>query len=77
MVSPVHSLKHSRLVRRETRVRPATWLRLAVIGVAPARSQIVLRPLRTLLGDQHAEIADRLTAVLRALAADTPWTQPH
>jgi uncharacterized protein (DUF302 family) len=44
-------------------------LRLAVIGAGAGRSAIVLRPMRTLLGEEVGEIADRLTAVLRGLAA--------
>jgi len=43
-------------------------LRLAVIGRAGERSAIVIRPMGTLLGDEHADLADRFTAVLRALA---------
>jgi uncharacterized protein (DUF302 family) len=44
-------------------------LRLAVIGRAPERSAIVLRPMGTLLDDDLADLAERLTGVLRALAA--------
>jgi uncharacterized protein (DUF302 family) len=44
-------------------------LRLAVIGPEPDRSTIVLRPLGTLLGDELAEVAERLTGVLRVLAS--------
>ena len=45
-------------------------LRLAVIGRGDERSAIVIRPMRTLLGDEHADLADRFTSVLRALAED-------
>ena len=45
-------------------------LRLAVIGRGAERSAIVIRPMRTLLGDEDADLADRFTAVLRALAED-------
>jgi len=43
-------------------------LRLAVIGRGAGRSTIVIRPMGTLLGEEHADLADRFTAVLRALA---------
>jgi len=43
-------------------------LRLAVIGRGAGRSAIVIRPMGTLLGEQHADLADRFTAVLWALA---------
>jgi uncharacterized protein (DUF302 family) len=45
-------------------------LRLAVIGRGTERSAIVIRPMRSLLGDEQADLADRFTAVLRALAED-------
>jgi uncharacterized protein (DUF302 family) len=45
-------------------------LRLAVIGRGAGSSAIVIRPMRTLLGDEHADLADRFTAVLRAVAED-------
>jgi uncharacterized protein (DUF302 family) len=45
-------------------------LRIAVIGRGAERSAIVIRPMRTLLGDEHADLADRFTAMLRALAED-------
>jgi uncharacterized protein (DUF302 family) len=43
-------------------------LRLAVIGRGAERSAIVIRPMGTLLAEEHADLADRFTAVLRALA---------
>jgi uncharacterized protein (DUF302 family) len=43
-------------------------LRLAVIGRGGERSAIVIRPMHTLLGEEHADLADRFTTVLRALA---------
>jgi uncharacterized protein (DUF302 family) len=43
-------------------------LRLAVIGHSAGRSAIVIRPMGTLLGERHHDLADRFTAVLRALA---------
>jgi uncharacterized protein (DUF302 family) len=43
-------------------------LRLAVVAPEPGRSEIVLRDMRSLLGDDLAELADAFTAVLRALA---------
>jgi uncharacterized protein (DUF302 family) len=45
-------------------------LRLAVVGAGPGASEIVLRDMRSLLGDDLAELADAFTGVLRALAAD-------
>ena len=44
-------------------------LRLAVIASGPDGSEIVLRDMRTLLGDELGELADAFTATLRALAA--------
>ena len=43
-------------------------LRLAVVAPEPGRSEIVLRDMRSLLGDDLAELADAFTGVLRALA---------
>jgi uncharacterized protein (DUF302 family) len=43
-------------------------LRLAVIATGPGRSAIVLRPMESLIGERHPELAERLTAVLRSLA---------
>jgi uncharacterized protein (DUF302 family) len=45
-------------------------LRMAVIAVEAGGSEIVLRDMRTLLDDDLGDVADALTAVLRALAAD-------
>jgi uncharacterized protein (DUF302 family) len=45
-------------------------LRLAVIGRADGRSEIVLRDTRSLLDDGLGALADAFTATLRALAAD-------
>ena len=45
-------------------------LRLAVIGAPSGGSEIVLRDMRSLLGDELADVADAFTQVLRALAAD-------
>ena len=44
-------------------------LRLAVIAAGPDHSEIVLRDMRSLLGDELGELADAFTATLRALAA--------
>jgi len=44
-------------------------LRLAVIGAGDA-SEIVLRDMRSLLGNDLTDLADAFTAVLRALAHD-------
>ncbi len=43
-------------------------LRLAVVAEDHEKSRIVLRDMRTLLGDRHGELADAFTGVLRALA---------
>jgi uncharacterized protein (DUF302 family) len=43
-------------------------LRLAVVAPEPGRSEIVLRDMRSLLGDDLGELADAFTAVLRDLA---------
>jgi uncharacterized protein (DUF302 family) len=45
-------------------------LRLAVVAPEPGRSEIVLRDMRSLLGDDLGELADTFTAVLRDLATD-------
>jgi uncharacterized protein (DUF302 family) len=45
-------------------------LRMAVIAVEAGGSEIVLRDMRTLLDDDLGDVADALTAVLRAVAAD-------
>jgi uncharacterized protein (DUF302 family) len=44
-------------------------LRLAVIAVDDQHSQIVLRPMQSLLGDELSAVAERLTTVLRTIAA--------
>jgi uncharacterized protein (DUF302 family) len=49
-------------------------LRLAVIGRGGEESSIVIRPMRTLLGNEHADLADRFTALLRALADEARAT---
>jgi uncharacterized protein (DUF302 family) len=43
-------------------------LRIAVIASEPG-SELVFRDMRTLLGDDHAEIADALTGALRDIAS--------
>jgi len=43
-------------------------LRLAVVAPEPARSEIVFRDMRSLLGDDLAQLADAFTGVLRDLA---------
>jgi uncharacterized protein (DUF302 family) len=43
-------------------------LRLAVIGLGEHHSQIVMRPMETLLGDELGAIAERLTTVLKSIA---------
>jgi uncharacterized protein (DUF302 family) len=56
------------LLDRELSAAVDIPLRLAVIGRAGERSAIVIRPMGTLLGDEHPDLADRFTAVLRARA---------
>jgi len=56
------------LLARELAAAVDIPLRLAVIGPQPDRSQIILRPMESLLSDDLGEIAQRLTGVLRALA---------
>ena len=58
------------LLERELSAAVDIPLRLAVIGRDAGRSAIVIRPLGTLLGEHHADLADRFTAVLRALAGE-------
>ena len=60
----------AKLLERELAAAVDIPLRLAVIGRGAERSAIVIRPMRTLLGGEHADLADRFTAVLRALAED-------
>lgn len=56
------------LLARELATAVDIPLRLAVIAPDPGRSQIVLRPMESLLPPDVHEIAQRLTGVLRALA---------
>ena len=56
------------LLERELSAAVDIPLRLAVIDRGAGRSAIVIRPMGTLLGEQHADLADRFTTVLRALA---------
>jgi uncharacterized protein (DUF302 family) len=56
------------LLDRELSAAVDIPLRLAVIGRGAGGSAIVIRPMRTLLGDEHADLADRFTALLRDLA---------
>jgi uncharacterized protein (DUF302 family) len=45
-------------------------LRLAVIDASDGGSEIVLRDMRTLLGEDLGDLADAFTGVLRSLAGD-------
>jgi uncharacterized protein (DUF302 family) len=56
------------LLARELAAAVDIPLRLAVIATAPARSAIVLRPMGSLIGDEHADLAARFTAMLHTLA---------
>jgi uncharacterized protein (DUF302 family) len=58
----------AKLLGREIAAAVEIPLRLAVIPGADGGSEIVLRDMRSLLGDELAEIADAFTEVLRALA---------
>jgi len=59
------------LLARELAAAVDIPLRLAVIATAPARSAIVIRPMQTLLGDRHPDLAEGFTTVLHALADAT------
>jgi uncharacterized protein (DUF302 family) len=56
------------LLARELSAAVDIPLRLAVIETAPRRSAVVIRPMHSLIGERHPDLADRLTAVLRTLA---------
>src|SRR3954452_23170986 len=58
----------AKLLARDLAAAVDIPLRLAVIPGADGGSEIVLRDMRSLLGDEHGDIADEFTAVLRALA---------
>jgi uncharacterized protein (DUF302 family) len=58
----------AKLLGREIAAAVEIPLRLAVIPGADGGSEIVLRDMRSLLGDELAEIVDAFTEVLRALA---------
>jgi len=60
----------AKLLERELVAAVDIPLRLAVIAGAGRGSEIVLRDMRSLLGDDFADIADAFNQVLRALAAD-------
>jgi uncharacterized protein (DUF302 family) len=59
----------AKLLERDLAAAVDIPLRLAVIG-AGGGSEIVLRDMRSLLCDDLADLADALTAVLRAVAQD-------
>jgi uncharacterized protein (DUF302 family) len=59
----------AKLLAREPAAAVDIPLRLAVIEGAGGGSEIVLRDMRSLLGEELRELADALTAVLRSLAA--------
>jgi uncharacterized protein (DUF302 family) len=58
----------AKLLQRDLAATVDIPLRLAVIPGTESGSEIVLRDMRSLLGDGLAEIADGLTNVLRGLA---------
>jgi uncharacterized protein (DUF302 family) len=59
----------AKLLARDLAAAVDIPLRLAVIAAPAGGSEIVLRDLRSLLGDELGEIADAFTGVLRGLAA--------
>jgi uncharacterized protein (DUF302 family) len=59
----------AKLLERDLAAAVDIPLRLAVIG-AGSGSEIVLRDMRSLFGDDLTELADAFTAVLRAVAHD-------
>ena len=60
----------AKLLERDLAAAVDIPLRLAVIARAGGGSEIVLRDMRSLLGDELADVADAFNLVLRALAAD-------
>jgi uncharacterized protein (DUF302 family) len=60
----------ARLLARDLAAAVDIPLRLAVIAGTDGGSEIVLRDMHSLLGEELGEIADEFTAVLRALATD-------
>jgi uncharacterized protein (DUF302 family) len=58
----------AKLLERDLDAAVDIPLRLAVVAPEPGRSEIVLRDMRSLLGDDLGELADAFTAVLRDLA---------
>jgi uncharacterized protein (DUF302 family) len=61
----------AKLLARDLAAAVDIPLRLAVVAAPSGRSEIVLRDMRSLLGDELGEIADAFTDVLRGLAAQT------
>jgi uncharacterized protein (DUF302 family) len=59
----------AKLLARDLAAAVDIPLRLAVVAAADDGSEIVVRDMRSLLGDDLSDIADEFTAVLRALAA--------
>jgi uncharacterized protein (DUF302 family) len=60
----------ARLLERDLALAVDIPLRLAVIAAESGGSEIVLRDMRSLLPEDLGDLADGLTGVLRALAAD-------
>ena len=60
----------AKLLARDLSAAVDIPLRLAVIAAADGGSEIVVRDMRSLLGEELADLADGFTAVLRALASD-------
>lgn len=60
----------AKLLARDLAAAVDIPLRLAVIASGSNRSEIVLRDLRSLLGNDLGELADAFTATLRTLAAE-------
>jgi uncharacterized protein (DUF302 family) len=60
----------AKLLARDIAAAVDIPLRLAVIAGTDGDCEIVLRDMRSLLGDELGDIADSFTAVLRGLATD-------
>lgn len=60
----------AKLLAREITAAVDIPLRLAVVQGADGGARIVLRNMRALLGEEHGEIAEAFTGVLRSLATE-------
>jgi uncharacterized protein (DUF302 family) len=60
----------AKLLRRDPAAAVDVPLRIAVIGAPGGGSEVVYRDMRSLLGEDLADIADAFTGLLRALVED-------